>query len=160
MAGSVRLQIDYNKLRRFSRERAYAIMRLTVTEVRLTARRNVLYRKYPGFPNPRPIGLANSIYGVFRTSGSGYIGRVGSNLSYAASVEFGAEAHIIRPRPGSLGGGFYFGGYRRLYFYWHKVNRYVAPRMVHHPGQRGKHYLRDALFRVGRRRGFKVVIYK
>ena len=161
-----RYVVYYTELKRVSERRAYAIMRLTIAEVRIVARRNALWRKYPysGLGrHARPTALANSIYGTLRPDGKGgYIGRVGSDLSYAASVEEGAEPHIIRPRARSFGRGFYGGGpFRggRLFFYWAKINDIFVGRMVHHPGQKGKHYLFNALRLVGRRRGFIVKKY-
>lgn len=157
--GQARYEIDWAKFHLFTRTRTLRIMEVTVAECRIVARRKVLFRKYPGFPDVRPIGLANSIYGVVRpvdNKGS-YVGRVGSNLSYAMSVENGASPHIIRPRAVSLGGGVYQGGPRRhLFFYWIKIGEYVRFRKVNHPGQEGKHYLRDALLHVGRKRRFRV----
>lgn len=154
---ATRYVIDYARLSRLSRQKARAIITLTVAEIRIVARRNVLYRRYPGRP-PRPLRLANSIYGIVRPLGDGYYAKVGSNLKYAASVEDGASRHIIRPRAISLGSGFYRTG-GMLVFYWERVGKVVRRRKVNHPGQRGKHYLRNALLRVARRRGWRVIIY-
>ena len=153
----VRVVIDYPRLERFSRRKSLEIITLAVAEVRIVARRNVLWRRYPGYP-PRRLGLANSIYGTVRPRGRGFVARVGSDLPYAASVENGAAPHIIRPRAAALGGGVYRGG-RYLHFYWEKVGHRVSFRKVNHPGQEGKHYLRNALLRVARRRNFRVIIY-
>lgn len=142
-------RIDWPKLIRFNNRKARQIATLAVAEARIVARRNVLYRKYPGVP-PRPLGLANSIYGVVRSNPNGtFSGRVGSRLRYAMSVEEGAAPHVIRPRNPN--------GY--LYFYWVKVGDWVAFKKVNHPGQKGKRYLANALIRVGRRRGFKVFMH-
>lgn len=129
------------------------IIRLAVAECRITARRNVLWGP---FTRGR---LADSIYGTVRRTANGYLGRVGSNLRYASSVEDGAERHIIRARALGLGGGLYQSG-QRLHFFWVKRGYWVRTRKVNHPGQRGKHYLRNALLRTARRRGFRVVILK
>jgi hypothetical protein len=155
--GTIVYAIDWPRVRRMASRQAQAQIRIAVAETRLVARRNVLYRRYPGFPNPRPIGLANSIFGNVRPTTDGWRGVVGSYKSYAMSVESGASPHIIRPRAASYGGGLYGrGGYLR--FFWVKRGRWVRMKMVNHPGQKGKHYLRNALISVGRRRGFRVII--
>lgn len=141
---TVKYRIDYAKVNELGRRRARRVMSTVVAECRIVARRNVLYGKYT-----RTGRLAQSIYGTLRTTPEGFVGRVGSRLSYAASVEDGARRHIIRPRRAD--------GW--LVFFWEREGHMVRTRRVNHPGQKGKHYLRDALIRVGARRGFRVVIY-
>lgn len=144
MAGAqVRYRIDYPKLNGLVRSKQVKLIRLVVAECRITARRNVLWGPYT-----RTGRLAQSIYGTLRTTPEGFVGRVGSRLSYAASVEGGAQRHIIRPRDAD--------GW--LVFFWEAEGRWVRTKRVNHPGQRGKHYLRNALLSVGTRRGFRVVI--
>lgn len=95
--------------------------------------------------------LANAIGARLETSGAEWIGGVGVRMSeppygdviksfdtapYAASVEEGAEAHEIVARGRKRGGkdALWSKGYFR-----HPVRR------VHHPGQPGQHFLRNAL---------------
>ena len=141
---AIRYEIDWPKLHLFTKGAAYKVMRTTIAEVRIVARRNVLWGPYT-----RTHRLAQSIYGTLRTTPTGFQGRVGSRLSYAASVEEGASPHTIRPRnPGGW-----------LHFYWERQGRWVRTKSVNHPGQKGKWYLRNALLRVAKRRGFRVTIY-
>jgi hypothetical protein len=140
----MRYRIDYPKLNFIVREKQIKLIRLVVAECRITARRNVLWGPYT-----KTGRLAQSIYGTTRTNANSITGRVGSRLSYAASVEDGAKRHFIRPRNPD--------GW--LVFFWDKKGRWVRTKRVNHPGQKGKHYLRDALIRTGRRRGFRVIIY-
>jgi|SRR5262245_55968660 len=90
----------------------------------------------------------------------GFGGRVGSRLSYAASVEDGAEVHPIFPR--GMEGIYRFGDRRRpqLRFYWRKRGKLVytphvpmGPRTLwrSHPGQKGKHYLMRSVVDVAHR---------
>lgn len=146
-------EINWPNWTLFKQTQGTKVMRLVVAECRITARRNVLWGPYTRGR------LAESIYGTSRRTVNGFVGRVGSNLKYAASVEDGAERHIIRARALSLGGGRYLSG-RMLHFFWVKRGYWVTTPMVRHPGQRGKHYIRDALLRTARRRGFRVVIFK
>jgi hypothetical protein len=141
---TVHYRIDYAKVNGIGRKRARRVMSLVVAECRIVARRNVMWGKYT-----RTGRLAQSIYGTLRTTPEGFVGRVGSRLSYAASVEGGARRHYIKPRDAN--------GW--LVFFWEREGRVVKTKRVNHPGQRGKHYLRDALIRVGARRGFRVVIH-
>lgn len=60
--------------------------------------------------------------------------RVGSNLSYAAAVEFGSRGHMIYGRP-------------RLRFFWDRLDGWATFRHVNHPGTPAQPYLRPALFR-------------
>lgn len=118
-------------------------MRLTIAEITIVAKRGTSGPYSRNSPS-----LGQSIHGTLRSTSNGYIARVGSNKKYAASVEQGARRHFITPRNPS--------GY--LHFYWVKRQTWVRTRLVNHPGQRGKGYLRHALRRVARRRGFTVII--
>lgn len=144
---AITYHVDYVRLDGFTRRQAFRLIKRATEETRDVAKRNVIYRKHPGVP-PRPIGLANSIFAMVRPTSQGWAGIVGSYLSYAASVEEGAVPHIIRPRdPGG-----------QLVFWWSKRNLLFVGPVVHHPGQKGKSYLRRALILVGRRYGFRVII--
>lgn len=150
--GEIEYVIDWPKVIFESNERARKLLEITMVEAAIVARRNALFRRYPrAHPGAtaKGLGLAESIYTTTSSTGTGYSGRIGSHLSYAASVEDGAAPHTIRARrPGG-----------RLYFYWWRAGKWVRPKKVRHPGQVGKHYLRDALVSVGKRRGFNVDIY-
>lgn len=86
------------------------------------------------------------------------VGRVGSNLDYAAAANSGADFHIIKPR---------FKKY--LSFKWDKGPAYiprthggrydghVALKFVRHPGMDGNGYLTRTLRVVGRGMGYRVV---
>jgi hypothetical protein len=126
------------------------IIRLTVEECRLTAQRNASFGPYTKGR------LATTIYATVRKEPNGWSASFGSRLPYAASVEGGAKRHIIRPRAISLGHGLYATG-GELHFFWRKKGIWVHTRKVNHPGQKGKHFLRNALIRVAGRRGFRVV---
>jgi hypothetical protein len=159
--GEVHYIIDWPKVTFESYERARTLLEITLAEAKIVARRNVLYRKYPrAYPGAsvKAIGLGDAMYSDMQRTGKGYTGKIGNRLSYAASVEHGAAPHVIRPRVRGIGNGRYVrGGY--LYFYWWNRGYFVKTRKVYHPGQTGKHYLRDALISVGKRRGFAVDIY-
>lgn len=60
--------------------------------------------------------------------------RVGSDLRYAAAVEFGSRGHVIFGRP-------------MLRFFWERAGAWVSFRRVNHPGTPAQPYLRPALFR-------------
>ena len=144
---AISYSIDYGRLDGFTRRQAFRLIRKAADETRDQARRNVLFRKHPGVP-ARPIGLANSIVAIVRPTSVGWVAHVGSYLSYAASVEEGAAPHIIVPRNPE----------GNLVFWWTKRSTLFVGPIVHHPGQKGKSYLRRALRTVGRRYGFKVII--
>ena len=144
MPTTVHYRIDYPRINFLARDKAFKLMKLVVAEAKITAQRNVSWGPYT-----RTQRLKDSIYGTLRSTPEGFVGQVGSHLSYAASVEGGARAHIIRPRTPD--------GW--LAFYWERGGRYVVTKRVSHPGQRGKHYLRDALLRTAKRRNFRVTIY-
>lgn len=133
-----------------------AQIQLITEEVRLVAIRNLSNSRYS-----RGV-LRLSMYGKVSSTPTGYEGRVGSNLKYAASVEHGAARHIIRPRAISYGGGLYGGGPLRgghLHFFWIKRGYWVRTRSVRHPGQRGKHFIGNALLSVAKRRNFAVILH-
>lgn len=144
LMGTFRYTIHYDRLNGLAKNKARRLANLVVAECRITARRNVLWGPYT-----RTGRLAQSIFGTVRSVPTGFIGQVGSRLSYAASVEGGARRHFIRPRDAD--------GW--LVFFWEKEGRWVKTKRVNHPGQKGKHYLRDALLRVAARRGFRVIIH-
>ena len=81
----------------------------------------------------------------------GTVGISGREFPYAASVEGGARRHYIPLSPKIPPD--------RLYFYWRKVGRFVAPLQVNHPGQIGKAYLRIPLLVVGPKYNMKVFTY-
>jgi hypothetical protein len=98
--------------------------------------------------------------------GTTVTGSVGSRLSYAASVEGGAGIHPIFPKGAPH--VYRFGVARRpmLKFTWHGRTVYMnqipgGPGTVgrSHPGQRGKHYMVNALLGVALRRGLRVRIF-
>lgn len=108
-------------------------------------------------------------------------GRVGSPLSYAASVEGGAEIHNIFPKGAAhtlrfgrvertgrkLQFGLGTGTRRMLAFYWRGsfiVTPHVpmSPRTVglSHPGQRGKRFLLNALLEAAAKWQMKIDVYE
>lgn len=108
--------------------------------------------------------LASSIYKrgpVIAAAGNDgvlVVGTVGSDLSYAASVERGAKIHPIFPKGAPH--VFRFGSMRRplLVFWWrgrHVFTPHVpmAPSTIgrSHPGQQGKRFLRQAMLRAAAR---------
>ncbi len=132
-----------------------------LTEVQIDARANAAGGVYSRGR------LAESIYRSGpRALGSTVVGSVGSRLPYAASVEGGASVHPIFP----IGAPhtYRFGAKRRpmLKFTWRGRTVYMnqipgGPGTVgrSHPGQRGKHFLTNALVGVALRHGLRVVIY-
>jgi hypothetical protein len=95
-------------------------------------------------------GLRRQIkYGPFIVEGT--VGISGLQYPYAASVEGGARRHKIPLTPKVPPD--------RLYFYWRRVGRFVAPLQVNHPGQTGKAYLRIPLLVVGPKYNMKVFTY-
>ncbi len=70
-------------------------------------------------------------------TGDGKTARIGTNVDYALSVEFGSKPHRIYPkRPGGM-----------LNFYWEKIGQDVTLPFVRHPGTPEQPFLRPALFR-------------
>lgn len=96
-------------------------------------------------------------------------GRVGSDLSYAATVHDGARIHPIFPK--GMAGVYRFGartGRPKLKFYWRKMGRIVYLPQVpgsrakvgrSHPGQAGKQYLSEPLRDAARRHHMHVVTF-
>ena len=114
--------------------------------------------------------LASSITSTGpHTLGSEVSGRVGTPLHYAASVESGAKIHNIFPKRAPH--IYRFGGQARrpmLRFFWRKAGRVVYMAQVpgspgkigrSHPGQKGKHFLRESLLDAARRHGMRIVVY-
>lgn len=110
--------------------------------------------------------LARSIYksGPMVT-GKTVRGSIGSRLHYAASVEGGAEVHNIFPRGAPH--IYRFGRKRRpmLKFVWRGRVVYMnqipgGPGTIgrSHPGQRGKHFIRNALLGVAARHHLRVIV--
>lgn len=159
--GEIQYDIDWPKVIFESNEKARKLLEITMVEAAIVARRNALFRRYPrAHPgaSAKGLGLAESIYTKTSRTATGYSGTIGSHLDYAASVEDGARPHIIRPRrQRDVRGRYIRSGY--LHFYWWKEGHWVITKKVRHPGQAGKHFLRDALVSVGKRRGFNVDIY-
>ena len=117
------------------------------------------------FGGPYSTGqLAASIYKKGPTTlGFTVIGEVGSNLSYAATVERGARIHFIFPKTAPH--VFRFGDRNRpqLKFTWRGRVVYtphvpMAPSTIghSHPGQTGKHFLLKALARAAVRYRLKL----
>lgn len=148
--------INYPKWRVFKDDVSERQVRLMTTECQIVARRYIVF-------GPFTTGrLAASMYTHVEKTTNGHQGTFGSRLKYASSVNDGAKRHIIRPRAVSFGHGLYGGGPFRggkLHFYWHRHGVWVTARKVNHPGQRGKHFLQNALISVARRRGFKVILH-
>ena len=72
-----------------------------------------------------------------RSAGDGRTARIGTNVDYALSTEFGSRPHRIYPRrPGGM-----------LNFYWEKIGQDVTLPFVRHPGTPEQPFLRPALFR-------------
>lgn len=44
-------------------------------------------------------------------------------------------------------------------FYWRRVGSTVYRKIVHHPGQPGKHFLVEPLIAVARRHNMQVIVY-
>lgn len=75
--------------------------------------------------------------------GRNYVrGTVKTNLKYALPVHEGQKPHIIRARRVST-----------LRFVWH--GQVVYRKLVHHPGAKGRPFLRTAVIEVGKAAGYK-----
>lgn len=88
-------------------------------------------------------------------TGIGVTGKVFSRLPYAAAVEEGAKIHPIFPKGEPHIYRFGSKRPRQLKFVWHGRVVYtphvpMGPRTIgrSHPGQKGKHYLRDAAIKA------------
>ena len=83
---------------------------------------------------PRDTGrLAESIDHEISGVGAGTVARIGTNVDYALSVEFGSRPHIIRGNPYLAFEG--------------RDGETVIRREVHHPGTPEQPFLRPALLR-------------
>jgi len=81
---------------------------------------------------PRKTGhLAESVH--HEIADGGRTARIGTNVDYALSVEFGSRPHIIRGNPWLAFSG--------------RDGETVVRREVHHPGTPEQPFLRPALFR-------------
>lgn len=76
--------------------------------------------------------LRNSIRYYVKVEGRGPVGYVGSDVNYAAAVEYGTQAHDITPKG------------KVLAFDLADGTRIFAT-IVHHPGTKGKSFLRNAI---------------
>ena len=140
-----RVVIHHLKLRQETDTDAYRFVRAVLREIRFQARVEVSSGLYTTGR------LARSIQenGPFVTPGVSVTGEVGSDLPYAAAVEKGARPHHIFPNPPRT----------TLKFFWRRVGRVVHPRMVRHPGMRGKGYLAKAARIAARRHNMLLIIY-
>lgn len=108
-------------------------------DVLVTARARVLVGPYTTG------ALARSLKKRTNSVPTGEEGFVYSDLPYSTIVEKGARRHLILPR-----------GPWRLRFFWRRVGHVVHLESVRHPGQKGKHYLQDALLLHAPRHGFTI----
>ena len=99
---------------------------------------------------------------------TGVRGSVGSGLNYALAVHKGVKVHAIFPKGAQ--GVYRFGSRRKpqLHFYWRRLGKSVfmphipgSPGKIglSHPGQKGTHYLTDAMRNAARRHRFRAIIY-
>jgi hypothetical protein len=150
-------------IRATSQREAMATVRQAMYEVAFEARARLLSGPYTTGT------LADSIEqnGPVATPGRVF-GSVGSNLPYAQVVHDGSPIHQIFPK--SAKGIYRFGSRKRpqLRFFWRKRGRVVyLPHIPgslakigrSHPGMAGKKYLSEPLRRIGRRHGFRVIVY-
>lgn len=166
--GAGEYKINWINWKGWQRAAMLRVITETSAEVLAVARVGASIHKYPRSSHGLRFHttLAGSLEVSTRPTVSGYESRVYSLLPYAASVERGARAHIIRPRPARLGPGLYrtgrpsagWGG-KWLHFYWYRHGYWRFARIVHHPGQSGRHFLRDAIIIVGNRRRMRVLIH-
>lgn len=143
----------YIRINRFQAERAsFEAGRRLITEVVAEVRRDAVEILATG---PYTTGrLATGIESRIRYTADLIIGRVGISgrrFIYAASVETGADRHYIPLSPKVPP--------RRLFFYWRKVGHFVSFQQVHHPGQKGKMYLRIPLARAAIRHNMRYIPY-
>ncbi len=147
-------------------EMATAYLNQLLYEVEFEARSRVLHGPYTTG------NLASQFYrrGPF-VSGNNVTGRVGNRAKYAQIVHDGARIHQIFPKgvPHILGFTHDRNGKRKmLRFYWRRAGKVVfmphvpgSPSTVgrSHPGQKGKHFLSEAILSVAERRGLRVIIF-
>lgn len=91
--------------------------------------------------------LASRIRSEINDVPGGVEGIIRARTKYSNAVEHGAKPHMIYPH-----------GNYPLRFFWRKAGRVVRLSRVHHPGQRPKRYLRDALEVHAPRHGFKIIV--
>jgi len=140
----VRINVDHTRARAFSAEVTEKMIRRAMLDIKLEAIKILSHGPYTS------MHLMNTLDVDIHHEGGNIVGRIGSHLPYAASVEAGAQSHYILPHPPKT----------RLKFYWRKVGRVVTPPFVYHPGQRGKSYLRHPLRRVAARYNMLVFTYQ
>lgn len=139
-----RVRIHRLSARAKSQQEAFLLVSRVVRQIQFRA-------KVTASLGPYATGnLAKSIFTEVTNVPTGVRGRVGSKLRYAASVQSGAEAHLILPHypPNALK------------FYWRKVGHTVILPYVNHPGQKGKHYLTEPLKEIARVNGMRYVVYE
>lgn len=148
MAAPYYVRIDQFQVRVQSIEAARGLITTVVREIKEGATAILAFGPYT--KQKLVTGLESQIrYGPYIVTGQ--VGIPGRKFKYAASVEGGAQRHLIPLRPKGKG--------RWLKFYWRKVGRIVYFKQVKHPGQIGKAYLRIPLLVVAPRHHFKVYIY-
>jgi hypothetical protein len=140
-----RVVIHHYRAQAESADEAVKFLRKVLHEIRFNARLHL-------FHGPYTTGhLASTLVVDGPTRSPGRVsGAVRATAPYARFPESGAKPHIIRPRPPK----------KRLRFYWRRVGRVVRPPLVHHPGQRGKHYLLEAARTAARRHNMILVVYE
>jgi hypothetical protein len=141
----IRVQINHFEAERVSHREAMKLVQEVVREVRTGAFRILLTGPYT--TEKLAFGLETEIQ-VLPGAVRGKVGINGHRFPYAAAVEGGAAPHIIRPHPPR----------RYMKFYWRKVGDVVFFEKVHHPGQRGKGYLRIPLEKAALRHGMRLII--
>lgn len=99
----------------------------------------------PG-PNVDTGRLRNSITWQLVQGPDGVYGEVGSNVEYAAYVEYGTEPHEIYPTPEHFARNAAEG--KRAPALWWKGARHPVAK-VNHPGNKSYPYLRPALIAAG-----------
>lgn len=93
--------------------------------------------------------LRSSIHSVVEETGEGAVGHISTAVNYAPAVELGAAAHDIAATramalmipiasTGGFGGGRLSGSPR-------SGQQVAFFRRVHHPGSKGRHFMRDGL---------------
>lgn len=144
-----RVRVYHQRARRESNESAERFVRQVLREMVFQAKLHVSFGPYTTGNLARSIKADPPRIDFGRVTGS-----MGSDLNYAAAVEDGSglygprrSKYVIRPRNA-----------KRLRFYWRKVGRVVSLPIVHHPGQRGKHYLLQAAQSVSRRHNMLIIV--
>lgn len=143
----VRVQINDHEVYVQSHRIAFDLVQKVVREVRDGAFRILIVGPYTH--GHLAMGLRTKIEVV----PNGVLATVGINsfeYPYALAVEEGAVPHLIFPHPPRT----------RLRFYWRKVGRVVYPELVHHPGQKGKAYIRKPLAAAAARHGLRIILFR